>query len=469
MAKRLCRVRFVQPLAKSPARAEAVDHFTARRDSLASLEQSGHRSLDRGEDGMGDAEPSVEAIESMEALIAPSITAVRATFAQLERMADVVRADCKAISETLDALGDALKVITQGAGVGQEWGGFGLISLPIMGTIRALKGIAGQYVKQQTGVSLDSWTDLVASSSAQFESYMSQLDTVARLAERYNTAAENEIDLQQAREDEAVLLDIRWQTQAWKQILSRVAQLGQLVDAILQANLRGESVLADEGVAERASGFSASLQERIKDVQGRTDERSGDLREWVLQPFVEVRDRVRQLPGQTVQLAHEVALLEVLLELEVAEVRACLGEISPIEARIVGVRVAASVLIPELAQQLADTKERVLAYEAYLDRLSGAREAGNVDDRAYSILSTEYRTGLESSQSHLAALQAEADVWRRDGDAVLDACAEWTKLELDVLAARRLAEQKEASGDHGALLQREQDRLNEARSALASL
>jgi hypothetical protein len=40
---------------------------------------------------------------------------------------------------------------------------------------------------------------------------------------------ESEIDGQQARDDEHVLLDARWRTQARKQILSRVAQLGQVV------------------------------------------------------------------------------------------------------------------------------------------------------------------------------------------------------------------------------------------------
>ena len=417
---------------------------------------------------MNDAEPLVEAIERMEALTAPSINAVMTTFAQLERTVDTVKADCTAVSETLEALGDALEVITQGAGAGQEWGGFGLISLPIVGTIRAVKGIASQYVKQQTGVSLDTWTELVASSSAQFEEYLSRLETVGRLSARYDPPAKAQIDPEQAREDQEVLLDVRWQTQAWKQILSRVAQLGQLVDAILQVNLRGEPGLAEEAGSERSAGFAGSLQKRIKEAQSRTGEKSGDLREWVLQPFVDVRDRVRQLPGQTVQLSHEVALLEVLLDLQIAGIRACLGEISPTEARVVGMRVAASVSLPELAQRLADTKRNALAYEGYLDRLDGARNAGNVDDRAYAILSDEYRKGLTSSRSRLAALEAEANVWRQDGQAVLDACADWIKLELDVLDARRLAEQEDAAGDRRIILERERERLNEASKVLAS-
>jgi hypothetical protein len=419
---------------------------------------------------MSDDETLVEAIERMDALIAPSTTAIKTTFAELKRTVDSVTADCRAVSETLEALRDALNMMmTQGAGAGPEWGGFGMVGLPIVGAIRAVKGIASQYVKQQTGVPLRAWTDLVVSSSDQFASYVSQLDTVAALSVRYDAADVNEIDLAQAREDRDILLDIRWQTQAWKQVLSRVAQLGQLVDAILQVKFTGEPGPPESGGFEKSPGFSGSLQRRFKDVQNRTVEKTGDLREWVLQPFVEVRDRVRQLPGQAERLSHEVALLELLLDLEIAEIRACSGEISPTESRIVGMRVAVSVILPELAHRLADARQLALEYQGYLDRLDGARTAGDVAGRVYTILSEEYRRELEGSRSRLAALEAEAGVWRRDGRAVLDAYADWTKLELEVLAARRLAGQRDAAGDRRALLQREQDRLDEAREALAAL
>ena len=101
--------------------------------------------------------------------------------------------------------------------------------------------------------------------------------------------------------------------------------------------------------------------------------------------------------------------------------------------------------------------------------MNSARNAGDVHDRAYSILLEEYGKGLESSRSRLAALEAQANVWRRDGQAILDACGDWTKLELDVLAGRRLVEQVEAAGDRRALLQRERNRLDEMRGVLASL
>jgi hypothetical protein len=423
---------------------------------------------------MNNDEALIGDLERLEADIAPSIKTVRTTFAALNRTVDTVAAECRAISETLDAVGLALQVVTQSGGQSQQWGGFGMIGLPIVGAIRAVQGITSQYVKQETGVPLSAWTDLVASSSAQFEAYLTQLDTVAALSQRYDGQAASEIDLEQAREDKSILVDARWRTQAWKQILSRVAQLGRLVDAVLKVDLSGEP-RAPEGdgppmssAPTMTSGFSGSLQRRLKEVQSRTTEKSGDLRAWVLQPFVDVRDRVKQLPGQTAHLSEEIALLEVLLDLEVAEIRACLGEISPGEVKVVGIRVATAVTLPELGQRLATARQRTLAYETYLARLDDARNAGTIDERVYSILSEEYRTGLADSRIRLADVEAEADVWRRDGPAVLEACAGWTRLQLDVLTARSLTEHEDAA-EHRALLQRERDRVDEARKVLATL
>lgn len=174
---------------------------------------------------MSENEPIVGALQPMEVITAPSIQTIRTTFGALHRSVDTVTADCRAIAETLRTLGDALHVIAQGAGLGEGAGSFGLIGQPIAGALRAVKGVAGQYVKQQTGIPLTTWTDLVASSSTQFEAYLSELDTVAQLAQGHQAATANEIDPQQAQEEQKFLLDVRWRTQAWKQILSRVAQL----------------------------------------------------------------------------------------------------------------------------------------------------------------------------------------------------------------------------------------------------
>jgi hypothetical protein len=418
---------------------------------------------------MIDSFPLVPASESVQTLTGPSIDAVRATFAALEHTVDTVSADCRTVAETLSGLNEALGTISQSAGPNQQWSGMGLIGLPIMGAIKAVKSLAGQYVKQQTGMPLATWTDLVASSTEQVETYLARLGTVAEVAQRYSGSAGTEVDVRQAGEDEELLRGVRWQTQAWKQVLGRVAQVGRLVDAILEADVGEEPEPSEVAGPVKLSGLSGSVQRRIKEVQGRTTEKTGDLRQWVLQPFVDLRDRVRQLPRLTEQLAHEVALLEILLDLEIAELRACRGEIPQAEARIVGLRVAASVILPELARRLTDARRRTADFAAYLDRLDRARGAGEVDEHAYAVLAEEYRQSLHGSRTQLAALETEADLWRRDGRALLQACSDWVTLELSVQAARRLAEQRQAADDHLTLLFRERDRLAEAGRLLAAL
>ena len=110
--------------------------------------------------------------ESVEALAVPSIEAVRGTFAAMERTVEMVAADCRTVAETLSGLNAALGTISQSGGGAQQWGGMGLIGLPIMGAIKAVKGVAGQYVRQQTGTPLATWTELVANSTAQVEAYL---------------------------------------------------------------------------------------------------------------------------------------------------------------------------------------------------------------------------------------------------------------------------------------------------------
>ncbi len=420
---------------------------------------------------MSDNRSGIEGAVSLDVLTTPSMGVVRAAFSALEGAVGTVSADVQDVSETLESLSSALGVLTRSAGTGQEWGGFGLLGLPIMGAIRAVRAGASQYVKQQTGIPLTTWADFVVSSSAQFAAYVGQLETVVQVSRREQSSADDDGVRRQASEDVETLISVQWETRAWKQVLSRVAQLGQVVDAILKVEVGGEQETTDESAPDAPFGFSSSLGRRIKEVQTRTIDKSGDLREWVLHPLVEIRDRVRQLPGQVEEISREVGLVEVLLDLEIAEIRAWLGEIPTAERRIVGLRVAASVLLPQLAEDLAKARQRTSHLEGFMTRLDGAHDAGEVGDRAYSILAEEYRSDLAASRARLAELEAQAEVWRREGGPVVDACIDWTAVELDVLAARSLAEQSEerARGERRALLERERRRLEDSKALVASL
>jgi hypothetical protein len=405
---------------------------------------------------------------SFDSLTAPTIESAKVTFAAIKQTVDLVCEDCRTVCETLSSLGEALGVLTQGDSLDDGLSGASLVGLPMLAAVRAAKTIAGRYVAQQTGAPLDTWVDLVADASTQFEAYLGQLDTVDQIARRYHPGAPDAPDPAQTQEDLEILQQTLWQTRAWKQILGRVARLSQLVDAILQSRSHDGAGGPPEATS-RATGFSASLQRRVQDVQARTVDKTGELREWVLQPFVEIRDRVTELPAQTQRLSGQIENLEILLDLEVVTIRACAGEIPQAAARVIGIRVAASVVLPDLVLRLRATRGNVLRFENFLARLEAARHGGNIHERVYAVLSDEYRTGLQSSRAELEALDARAQAWRAGGPAVLAACADWLAVELDILAARTLIEQQEPPGDRRRLLHRERQRLDEARALLASL
>ncbi|MEO6411759.1 MAG: hypothetical protein ABIO48_04155 [Pedococcus sp.] len=402
------------------------------------------------------------------------VVAVQTSFVALRRTVAAVQSDCREVADTLAALEDALTVVTHGGagpgGGGQALGGFGLIALPIAGAMRAVKALASQYVKQQTGVPLGTWTEFVTSASVEFQSYLAELERVSDLAEKQRQSRDGDVDATRIRKDLKVLDDIRWRTTAWKAVLGRVAQLGQVVDAILQVDLSSMEAESGEGDRPEApSGFSSTLQRRLKDVQHRTTDRSGDLREWVMRPFLDVRDKVRLLPSQVSHLSHEVGLLELFLDLELAELRSLAGQVPAEDARLVQLRVAASVLLPELVHDLGEARTAVQAVEGYQRRLDTAHAEGSVGAQAHERLSAEYRQELVEARSRLAELEDRASTWRREGAAILQACIDWTAVELDVLAARQVAEQADRGAERRALLERERDRLGEARALLDQL
>jgi hypothetical protein len=410
---------------------------------------------------------------------------VQTSFLALRRTVAAVQADCAEVAETLEALEEALGVVTQGGAGGgggggvQALAGFGLVGLPIAGAVRAVKGLASQYVKQQTGVPLSTWAAFVTSASGEFQSYLAELERISDLAEKQRQSPDGAVDATRIRKDLKVLADVRWRTAAWKAVLGRVAQLGQVVDAILQVDVQAveaESAGAVEPAAPEAptglaglSGLGGTLQRRIKDVQHRTTDRSSDLREWVMRPFLDVRDRVRLLPTQVGRLAQEVGLLELFLELETAELSSLAGHLGADETRIVRLRVAASVLLPELVHDLGVARTTVTEVEGYQRRLEAGRLDGTVGAVAHARLSAEYAQDLERARVGLADLEGQAEVWRREGPGILQACDEWATTELDVLAARRIAEQADKAGDRRTLLERERSRLVEARALLATI
>lgn len=394
-------------------------------------------------------------------------------FGALEEQAAVVRGGCLDISQTLGSLGDSLKLVSTG-GSGQEWGGFGLVSLPILASIRAVKGVANQYVKTQTGVSLGDWTDFVSHAGDQFTEYVDLLERIRQLAHdrqrgQDDSPAAVPVARDQLQRDLAELEGARWRTQAWKVGLGRIAQLGSVVDAVLHVENAVEAGESKAGAEEPAqsSGFGG-LQRRFKEVQHRTGG-SGDLRQWVLHPFHEVRDRAKALPHQVDALAREVGLLELLLDLLEAELRVADGQFGAEDARVVRLRVAASVELPALTRRLARAREALDDIEGWAARLSEALHHGRVSDQVAQVVAADYGARQDAARDLVQSLEAQAAVWRREGEQVVTSCRDWVQFQLSVIDAREAIGERDLPRDRRAMLEREQDRLRHAHELLAAL
>lgn len=390
----------------------------------------------------------------------PPDESLRVTFAALDRNVGTIVSECRTIGQTLDRVDEALGVFTD-TGDGQGLGAFGLVGLPILAAVRAVRGMAARYVNEQTGTSLDQWTELVADASQSFDTYIHALEGLQNISGQFRTE-----ESRVSADDLETLTDVRWQTQAWKQVLGRVSHLGQVIEAVLNSD-----VPADEPTDPRddeSAGLSAAFQ-RFKGVPRWTSDKTDGLSEWVLRPFVEVRDAVQQLPRQVGHVATEVALNEILLELALTQARAQRGDVDPTAARVIGRRVAVEILVPELLQELTETRQRSREIEGNIGRLTRAHSTGRVGQHAYRNLLDEYEHDLAACRGQLKQLQALADGWGQHITSIIDECTKFTQQDLELLAARSIAEEVDTTADRRLLAERELTHLRDVRQLAASL
>lgn len=396
-------------------------------------------------------------------LLAPPDASGVTRVAVLRSVAEVDE-ECRGISGTLEALGGALGTLGAGGGEGgTDWGSFGMMGLPILAAARTVRSVANHVVEQQTGMRLTQWTDLVARSTEQFDAYLRQLARARTALEHSHGSDPTPGPLLE------VLTDLQHQTVGWKLVLRRVVQLGKVVDAVLHA-AEGPLAGAEPHPTEASStGLAGSLQRRLKDVQTRTVDKTGDVREWIVRPLLDVRDRIQRLPEEIARLSADVELLEVLLDLEVAGLRSERGDLSPAAAGVVRTRTAVAVWLPELSRGVEQAHRDRATYDARLARLDAAHASGTVADAPWRVVRTEYAAARTDAEGRLAALEARARAWRDEGPALLEASRAWVEDEVAILDARRIAEGDEPDPDRRALLLREARRVDEAQRLLAAL
>jgi hypothetical protein len=440
---------------------------------------------------------AADALE-FERLTAPSIQTIRAVYDALGDSVQRVDRDSRAVLDALRLLGDTLDVARGSANLGGGLAGLGALSLlgpmalPIPLAMRAVMSPVSRYVQQRTGISLAGWMEFVGSTQTQFEAYLAQLERVAALAVADSVAVEEGLadrDAEQLSADEALLRETKAKTRVWQPILAQCAQFGRALDAMLdgwkEAGLDlGRDLGRDLGfgAASDTPGAKSELAGWAQQIGGLlqgaavkvTDQLAGARQagqEYLLSAFSDVRERAEQFREQVDRLAVSFAELEDLLDLEIAQLRSRAGVLSAEEAALLRRRVAAAVLVPRLVAQIADGRARVAALGSRIERLEEARSRAAIGDAVYATLAAEYAAGLEEASTRVAALEAEAAVWRLRGRPMLDDAAARLQEQEELVRARQLVGelQERAARDRIDALQRELANVQEASRVLDDL
>lgn len=358
----------------------------------------------------------------------------RVTLQGIGDSAGIIATEARAVAQTIDALNDAFAGIA-GEGNRENFGGFGLIGLPLMATWAAIKKAAEQYVGQHTGQSLRDWMNFVDAASDQFDEYITVLEALRAFVVAGSGVESSTMD----DADGDRLRDVRHATQGWKVILGRISEVGQLVDAILAAQVQEESA-ADEPAADSRPKWASKLQDKVTEAVSQTSLGTAELREWLFRPLVDLRHQVQELPAAVTRLGEEVAMLEVQLELAIAQLEAQSGAITADDVEIMQLRVAGTVLLPGLMTELERVECRRLETERRRFRVDELHAAGEIGDEVRDQLEELYASDLKLIDEKHSGLADDLAAWRTDGPGAVAACLSWMDTELELLRGRRLVE-----------------------------
>lgn len=167
-------------------------------------------------------------------------------------------------------------------------------------------------------------------------------------------------------------------------------------------------------------------------------------------------------------LSRSFADLEDLLDLEIAQLRARAGQLTAEEVDLLRRRVATTVLVPRLVQQLAAVRADEAAFRARLQRLEEAGQHAAIDDWIRTMLAAEYAAGLATVTARRVALEAEAAVWQQHGRSMLEDAATWLREQTELVRARQVvgALQEDTTRERIDSLERELSKVHAARRAL---
>lgn len=431
---------------------------------------------------MGNDDIVLITLDELDDQLGADADELASTLATIDEVCGALDADCHRVASVLVRLDDALGTI-----VGDDADAaarFGVLGASIQLATSGFRRIADLGVRNVTGRSLQDWARLVGTASAGFGAYAASLATVRDAVAAAGTSPTRVVP---------VLEEARHRSATWRDVLTALAGVDDLVEAVTRVpdadELReggetspGTTTAAepeeDHGTAlrlgQRLARHADRAQEVVRDHARSLSSAVGDQAlvrrqaEWMVRPFTDLRAAVEGLPDNLALVRDGSELLDLLLELALAQLAPPAGEDAP-DADVVRVRVHANVVVPRLAARLRAVQLERARLERAIHRLDEAAAAGQVRPAIHARVVGDYSRRLTTVGAHADVLAASARAWLGTAPSVLDACSQRLEDELAVLDARDLAEDREVAPERRVLLLRERARLGEVRALLEEL
>lgn len=387
----------------------------------------------------------------IEALIQPSYDNILATLLLLKELYEEVEENSQAVKETLRIGVELLDALQGSSSLADSIPS--PLALPLPLAIKAVSLAASKIVQQRTGISLSSWTELMSSTLVQFEDYLANLKAIAELAKKKQTPEkEEDITPAKLKEDLKLLEETNAKTQIWNQMTAKILKLSQLADSLIESGKSAATAPKAEpspptppaGVGGAFKQKIGSLGEKIGDSVSRFSSEHENLVEQVMAPLYHLREKATLLKGQIETLSNTIQQFDEMLDLEAAQIKARLGQISAIEVKVLSRRIAVAVAIPRLKRDLLQARSACTAYRGYLEKLAPAAKQGQISESAFEALSFEYQQHLKNAEAKLQKLEREASAWKQASHPILDPGLEWLKQSQEITNGREVVGEMEA-------------------------
>lgn len=404
----------------------------------------------------------------------PSTQTIQATFGEISIYSKMIKKEIGELLVTLKAIDDVLDIVNNSTNIGYQFRSLNPITWSVPATAKLLIRVISQYVSKITGISFTDWINFIKSILEKFQNYTNQLDNINKISRKYSeTLPTNDLLQEDIKNDEIFLLDIKSETETWKNYISQVAKLSVLLDAITQAQTETEKQVAknlnDEGVLGEFKKIWRTIIDKTDLItKNKTSEIQDQVIKWFFSSIYDLKSQTRNFNNQTRDLIPKLSNLANLLELEIAQIRLYSGKISEEEASLLSTRVAATITMPQLISKINTCQVSLSEYGNLLLKLEEEFKKNNIPSKTYLLLLQEYNTNIKQTRELLDQYSAQAGIWKKEGLKVINDRINWAKSELEIVRARKLLGQItiEELKKRSRLLNDEIRRLEEAKNSL---